>query len=254
MLRILLWIIVALFTFSTVSFSTSAPASAALLNDAQELAWASHRDITSAKFSQYFDQYRNQGYLMTDIDAYPISGNLRYSMIWRENTDTRGWAEHRDLTSEQYGAKWREYSDKGYRPFDIEAYLVNGQMRYAGIWVENKENLRWSSKRNLDSEAYGKFFQEQSSNGFRLVDVEVYPTNNGLRYAAIWLENRDGISWAQLRGMDRNKYQQEVNERGSKGFHVVDFESYQTPNGQRYAAIWEKDGSPKRVGGAFGPY
>lgn len=216
------------------------PASAAILKDEKGLAWASRRDLTSQQFADAFDDYRQQGLMMVDVDAYPEGRGVRYSMIWRENSDRRGWAEHRDMTSNGYGQKWEEYRDRGFRPLDIEAYQNRNQLRWAGIWVENKEGIAWSSHRGLTGTAYGELFQEKSEAGFRLVDMEVYQTSSGLRYAAIWYENTDNRPWAQLRGLTRDRYQQEVDTRSQQGMRVVDFESYQTSDGQRYAAIWEQ--------------
>lgn len=218
---------------------TANPASAAILNDEKDIAWASRRDLTSQQFSDAFDEYRQQGLMMIDVDAYPQGRGVRYSMVWRQNTDRRGWAEHRDMTSQDYGDKWEEYKNRGFRPLDVEAYQNGGQQRWAGIWVENKEGLAWSSHRGLTSDAYGELFQEKVESGFRLVDMEVYRTSDGLRYTAIWYENTDNRSWAQLRDMTRERYQQEVDARSRQGMRVVDYESYQTSNGQRYAAIWE---------------
>jgi CubicO group peptidase (beta-lactamase class C family) len=221
------------------SLVTTNTASAGILTDEKNLAWASQRDLTSQQFSNAFDEYRQQGYMMIDIDAYPDDNGVRYAMIWQENKDKRGWAEHRDMTSDGYHEKWEEYKAKGFRPLDVEAYQSGSQLKWAGIWVQNKEGFAWSSHRGLDSDAYGKLFNEKTQAGFRLADMEVYNTTDGLRYAAIWYQNTDNRSWAQLRGMTREKYQEEVDKRSAQGMHVVDFESYQTSGGQRYAAIWE---------------
>lgn len=213
---------------------------AEMINTDKNISWASRRDLTSQQFSQWFDTYRKRGLMMIDVDAYPHGSGVRYSMIWRANPDGRGWAEYRDMTSDQYNKRWREFRSKRYRPIDVETYVDRGRRKWAGIWMENKEGLAWSSHRNLDGDAYGKMFQEKSKAGFRLVDVEVYRTGNSLRYASIWVRNKDGRAWAQLRNMTRTRYQREVNERGAKGFNVVDFEAYDTPSGMRYAAIWER--------------
>jgi len=218
----------------------SGAAEAAILKDQKNLSWKSNRDLTSAQFSQKFQDYKNRGYMMIDVDAYPSGSSTRYSMVWRKNTDNRGWAERRDMSSDRYNQRWREYKDRGWRPLDIETYKVGANRRWAGIWVENKENLGWFSNRNLTSQRYGELFQERRRAGYKLIDVEVYRTSNGLRYAGIWVKNHNNAAWAQLRNMTRAKYQQEVNSRSAQGFRVVDFEAYNTGNGMRYAAIWEK--------------
>ncbi|MEO1043504.1 MAG: serine hydrolase [Pseudomonadota bacterium] len=217
-----------------------AMASAAIMKDEKGIKWVSSRDLTSAEFASRFERYSREGYMMIDIDAYPASGGTRYSMVWRENTDGRGWAEHRGLTSEGYSQRWRQYRDQGYRPLDIETWGTGSRRRWAGIWVENRENLRWASNRGLTHEAYGAQFAQRSQDGFKLVDMEAYRTSEGMRYAAIWVENRDNRPWAQLRNMTRLRYQQEVDSRSARGFSVVDYEAYDTPSGLRYAAIWER--------------
>lgn len=213
--------------------------SAGILIDEKGLAWKSRRDLTSQQFSNAFKEYSKQGYMMIDIDAYPSRNGIRYSMIWRKNNDGRGWKEHRDMTSSGYRNKWKEYKAKGFRPLDIEAYQNGRKLQWAGIWVKNKENVAWSSHRGLDSKAYGNLFKEKKQAGFRLADMEIYKTTAGLRYAAIWYKNTDNRKWVQLRGLTRQKYQQKVNTYSTKGMRVVDFESYRTSKGQRYAAIWE---------------
>ena len=215
-------------------------AMAAMIGNEKNLGWASFRDLTSAQFSSKFDEFSAAGYIMIDVDAYPQGSSLRYSMVWQKNTDGRDWAEHRNLTSAGYNDKWQEYRDLGYRPLDVEGYLKGSNLRFAGIWVDNVEGLGWSSRRNMTGAEYGDYFQQQKGKGRRPIDIEVYPTNSGLRYAAIWYENTPNKKWAALRNMTRNQYQNEVTDRAEKGFRVIDFESYPTANGQRYAAIWEK--------------
>ena len=213
---------------------------ATVLKFEKDLAWSSYRDLTSAEFSDKFKEYERAGYILIDSDAYETSGGLRYAMVWRENTDQRGWGAYRDMTNDEYHARWKEFKKKGYRPHDIESYLVNGKQRYAGIWVENKEKVSWSSERNLSTKEYGKYFKEQSAKGRRIVDVEAYSTGSGIRYAAIWIQNRAGVKWAQYHDLDRRAYQDRVDDYSKKGYLMVDCESYKIGNKQYYAAIWEK--------------
>ena len=204
------------------------------------LAWASRRDLTSAQFGDAFDSYRDRGYMIVDVDVRTVGTSARYSMVWHENPDRRAWAEHRNLTSDQYHALWERYRDDGYRPLDVEAYLLNGKLRFAGIWIENREGLAWSSIRNMTSSEYAAYFDQRRAEGHRPIDIEIYPTGSGLRVAAIWYENVDGLAWTQLRNIDRDRYQQEADKHAADGYQMLDFESYEGSGEQLYAAIWEK--------------
>lgn len=228
--------VIVLFSLLLANFS----AQATVLKDEKNIDWASKRDLTSSQFSTEFNRYSNRGMMLIDIDAYKVGNGLRYSMVWRENTDNRRWAAHRNLTSSSYSQLWNTYRTAGYRPLDIAAYQSGNTTLYAGIWVENTENIGWSSYRNLSGTRYGEIFSDRVAAGYRLVDMEAYQTSNGLRYSAIWYRNTDNRGWAQLRGMTRETYQDEVNKRSAKGYMVVDFESYKMGAQRRYAAIWEK--------------
>jgi CubicO group peptidase (beta-lactamase class C family) len=214
---------------------------------AMNLGWASFRNISSNRFSQLFDQYSNNGYILIDIDAYTLDNNLRYAMIWRQNTDNRAWAAHRDLSSQAYGDLWTDYRDRGFRVVDQEAYMTSQGLRFAGIWVENKEGFSWSSRRNMTSDDYAEYFIEQKDLGRRIIDLEIYSTDAGIRYAAIWQANPTNMGWAAFREMTRTSYQEKVDELSAQGFWVIDYEAYDTPNGIRYAAIWEPRPTGKAI-------
>ena len=81
------------------------PVNGTVVEFEKKLGWTSFRDLNSKQFSQRFSQYSKAGYMMIDFDAYPQNRGLRYSMIWRKNTDSRAWAEHHNLTSAQYSEK-----------------------------------------------------------------------------------------------------------------------------------------------------
>ncbi|RMD63128.1 hypothetical protein D6833_06005, partial [Candidatus Parcubacteria bacterium] len=146
--------------------------------DPNEISWISRRDMSSSAFSDYFNQVKNN-YMLIDIEVDEVNGEERVAGVWQWNTDGRGWAEHRNLTSSQFHDKWVHYRDLGYRLIDQESYTLNGNRYYAGIWVENKENLAWASFRNLTSQEFSDKFQEYRENGYIMVDVEGYSTPNG---------------------------------------------------------------------------
>ncbi|NQD35949.1 serine hydrolase [Permianibacter sp. IMCC34836] len=228
------------FAMAALLFGSAGAAQAALVEDEVGQSWVFKRDLTSAQFATAFADYSDKGYLMTDIDAYPSGSSTRYSMLWRKNTDHRGWAEKRDLSSADFATAWNTYVGQGMRLVDVEAYPLNGQIRWAGIWVQNKENLNWSSHRGLTSADFSTLFQSKSNAGWRIVDIDIYNTSNGLRYNSIWQANPEQTPWAERRDMSREQYDAELAARSAAGFQLVDFESYSSPSGQSYAGIWEK--------------
>ncbi len=160
-------------------------------------------------------------------------------MIWRENTDVRGWAEWRDLTASGYSEKGKSMRDKGYRPLDVEAYDTPSGLRFAGIWIENTEKLGWSTRRGLTLEALSSYAKAQRDKGQRMVDFEAYAPRR-IRYAAIWLQNQPNL----LAHPKRNS--RGINDTWTTSTPRLPYDGLRVLAdvvGQRYAAIWVKDAS-----------
>ncbi len=207
---------------------------------AKNISWLSFRDLSGSDFGLKFEKYKNDGYILIDMDGYETNSGVKYSMVWEKNTTNRAWAEYRDMTDEGYHAKWTEMKDKGYRPVDIESYRVGGSQRYAGIWIKNSENYSWSSKRNLTKAEFESYKTEQKNAGLKMIDLEMYETGSGIRYAAVWVKNVDNTDWKQEHGLTRDAYQARINTLGDQGYVFTNFDAYKDGATQRYAFICEK--------------
>ncbi len=204
----------------------------------RNVGWGGFRNLTRTELAAHVADARANGGIPLSLGSEPSASGDDYTITVRENVDQRAWQAHWDLTSEEYNDLWQEYSDDGLRPLDIEAYQVDGQVRFAGIWVENKENLAWFSYRGFTSEEYAEHFEEYTALNYRPIDIEVYPTGAGERIATVWYQNVDNVPWTQLRDMTPAEYQEKADELVGDGYITIDVESYQ--GGSRYAAIWEK--------------
>ena len=119
------------------------------------LNWYEWQDLTSQEFADYFDQYQ-ANYRMIDVESYQSGGQQYYAGIWVENTNNRGWAEYREMTSKGFHETWAALRDAGYRLIDYELYPTGDGWRYAGVWRQNGDRLNWALKDNVDAavEAY----------------------------------------------------------------------------------------------------
>ena len=206
------------------------------LYDPDEIGWSSIRGLSSSAFADHFNTMKAEN-LMMDIEVDEINGAQRVSAVWQRNTDNRAWAEHRNLNTDAFHTKWTELKDAGYRLVDQEAYTLSGQWYYAGIWVQNKENLAWASYRNLTTEEFSAKFTEFKDAGYLMVDVEGYSTSEGLRYAMIWVKNTENLAWAEYRNLSSDGFAQKFDEL--KATHRMwDVESYRHNGVQYYAGIW----------------
>lgn len=151
-----------------------------------------------------------------------------------------GRRQHRDMTVSELESRIQTLRSQGYRLTDLEGYTESGSVRYAGVWTRNSNDVTSVPAFGLTSSEYHTFHVNRREAGFRLVDLEAYTTPDGLRYAGIWYRSCDDSNWRQWRDMDRDHYEARVDSLAPHGFQVIDFESYPTPDGQRYAALWEQ--------------
>lgn len=216
------------------------------LFDPSATSWVSLRDLSSAEFAQRFNQLSSQGMMVIDLEVDVSDGTYRVGAVFQRNTDGRGWASRRDLTSEQFHDVWSEYGEQGLRLVDQETYVAGAQRLYAGVWVENVEDYGWVSYRDVTSAEFSQKFATYRDGGFLPIDVEVYPTGAGWRYAAVWVENAEGLSFALRRGLTSSQYASAFNTYKAQGLRSIDVEPVETASGMRYAGIWIENGSGRK--------
>lgn len=180
------------------------------------------------------EELGRHNFRISDIEAYVEDGQLRWDAVFEYST--QGNMLWRNLSTDAFGAKWREMAGKGFQLTKLEAYTTpNGQLNWAGIFEKGAPAATlW---RNFDTESFGDKWREMKQKGFRIVDVETYLVNGQRRWAGIWVR---GTGQAMFRNMTEAQLDAKVKSLPSQGFRILDLEAYRI-NGQiRYAGIWEK--------------
>ncbi len=212
-----------------------------------DLAWGAGRDSVAERLGllDYKAPGDRSGFLVTDIERFEVpSLGTVVARVFRDADAPRTWEERRDLTTAALASADVAYRARGFLPADIDAYETPQGIRYAGLWVTNVEGIDWWAGHDLTGAEYDDTVTERHGMGFRLVDVEAYGTPNGTRYAVIWSRSCDNDNWRQWRDMTTEEYQARADSLSPRGYRVVDLESYRTPDGQRYTAIWERVAGP----------
>lgn len=210
--------------------------------DPESVRWATYRNMTDASLSARNSNLSNDGYMMVDFGFDESTG--RYQAIWHENivhtaSDVkRDWEVHWDLTSQEFNDYWTQYGDDGYRLLTQETYTNNGERFFAGIWIDNIEDLEWKSFRNVQLQEFNNRYQNYSQQGLMPIDIEAYEVNGTMYYASVWVENTDNIEWDLKRDLSGNQYGQEFQTKWNDGYRLIALESYMNGNNQNFAAIW----------------
>ncbi len=106
------------------------------VRNAENLSWTVVRDVTSDEFNSVFQALRaTHRPLVADSTRSP--NGQRFSGIWIENRNGRGWTILRNLTIDQWATAWQDQADAGNRVIDFERYETDSGTRYLGIWRQN---------------------------------------------------------------------------------------------------------------------
>jgi hypothetical protein len=204
-------------------------------------AWEARHGLTSAQYQATFDKLVGEGYRLVDVSGYDVNGQDRYAAIWVKSGGP-AWEARHGLTSAQYQATFDKLVGEGYRLVHVSGYSVNGQDRYAAIWVKSG-GPAWEARHGLTSAQYQDTFDKLVGEGYRLVDVSGYSVNGQDRYAAIWVKS-GGPAWEARHGLTSAQYQDTFDKLVGEGYRLVDVSGYSVNGQDRYAAIWEKSGGP----------
>ena len=178
-----------------MTLATGLTAAAALAQgfyDPESIAWKFGYGLSDAAYSKAWEEYKEEGFLPIDIEM--DNGGADYSGVWQKNTDGRGWASWRRLTSEQFHSSWDEYRKKGYRPIDQDSEVIDGTLLYSLIMVENKEGLDWISNRNLTSTQFSEAFADNKAK-YKPIDIDAIEVGGKMFYSIIWVGNRSTQDW-----------------------------------------------------------
>src|SRR5262245_22806694 len=98
-------------------------------------AWVARHGLTSAQYQAEFNKLVKQGYRLTDVSGYRVSGQDRYAAIF-EKSSGPAFVARPGLTASQYQTTFNQMVKQGYRLVLVNGYGVAEQDRYAAIFTK----------------------------------------------------------------------------------------------------------------------
>jgi hypothetical protein len=130
----------------------------------------------------------------------------------------------------------------GILPTEIERSRIPGfEDGFGFVWQRMSPRVRWEDHRDLTAAEFEQRSRAARDAGLRAADIEAYSTPNGTRYAGIWVENTEGAAWQVEYDLTDEAYGQAFRRHRDEGFRLVDYESYETVDGVRYAGVWAEN-------------
>ncbi|MEZ4425256.1 MAG: serine hydrolase [Gemmatimonadota bacterium] len=200
-----------------------------------------HLLLTRAELDQRMQAARSAGLRPTDVEAYDTPAGVRYAGIWETNLQGVDWRVDVEVTSAELANVLRSSVPGSHRLVDLEVRSTPNGLLHSAIWYRSCDASNWSEVRGMDSTAFRQRIQTQSAAGFQVIDVESYETSGGQRYAAVWEAKDPARGWAVEFGRDLNGFLNDHRRYEDQGMRLVDYESYTTAAGPRYAGVWAEN-------------
>jgi hypothetical protein len=247
--------------FLTISLSAAPSASAeGWLDPPLSGGTQLHRGLDKAGLEALVTTLRESDRIAIDIDATKKPGCLeanrqciQYDVVSTRNADGRKWRLEAALSPEQYDQLWESSTGQKMRPVDIEVtpilYYYQGfdagrykdEVKFAALFVENKENLAWVSySKRTDLQYQDAYNSRVGDQGMTVVDYESYSMeyDRGPYFAVIFVKDkadRTAISQRMLSKDSFETYRSDIMEKGFRPLFVNDV------GNERYAVTWLKD-------------
>ena len=140
--------------------------------------------MTGAQYQDKFDDYKAQGFRLTHVDSYVVSGNVQYAAIW-EKTSGPSYVAYHGLTASQHQDRLDDLKTKGFVPRVISPVSLNGSRRYTAIYLKVNAGA-WEARSFLTPAEYQAKFDANNAAGRHLVYLNAYTHDGQPRITAIW--------------------------------------------------------------------
>lgn len=177
-------------------------------------------DLTAAQHQLFAEGFR-----LKYVNGYTVNRQDRYASIWEKGTGPAMIARH-NLSSAQHQQTVEQLFREGFRPICVSGYSVNGQDRYASIWVQST-GPAMVARHNLTAAQHQQTVKELFARGFRPTCVNGYSVNGQDRYASIW-EKKGGPALETRHTLNSTQYQQTFDQLLSEGFCPLQVSGYGT--------------------------
>jgi CubicO group peptidase (beta-lactamase class C family) len=203
----------------------------------------SRHNLSASEYQQSVSSFAQSGYYPTHVSTYAINGQPRFAVIW-DTALGKQWVARHDLTSQQYQQETDTWTRQGYRTTLVSGYTINGQPRFAAVWIKDSVYVPFASRHNLSQQQYQAEDQYWRQQGYQLVSTSGYVNNNQDNYAAIW-EKRAGSSRNFSIATSSPNYQSQYENRAYAGEQLRKVNVFNGANNQpRFVSVWQNSGLP----------
>jgi hypothetical protein len=200
--------------------------------------------IPVADYQALFDHITSSGYRPVWFAGFQAGAKTMVNAIFRPQ-DSVNWSARHGLTADQYQQQFDAEKKAGKRLLNVNNYIENGQILYAGIWVDTP-TPGLQAYHGKSAAEHQNLFDSLFKQGFMPINVSVVSQNGNRTYAAFY-EKVDTGSLILKSFLTPAEYQQQWDDNHNAGRQLAYLIAYNHSDGPRFSAIFQQ-----KVAGAGG--
>ena len=142
------------------------------------------------------------------------------------------------LRSSDYQFVFDHVAGSGYRLEWIDGFHHKGKL-YFNVVFRPRAGVRWAARHNLTGSQYQAAYNAQRKKGYRLWQVDSYPSGNKVLYAGIFRKSA-GPGVTAYHGVSPSDHQKKFNDLTGKGWRPKNLSVTSIGGKRYYAALYEK--------------
>lgn len=151
-------------------------------------AWSTRFNLNTTGVQAFSNQFKGQGYCITELSGYAAGTAGRYSGLWSEcppGTAANSTLLKYDMTPSQYQATMDSLTAQTYRVSYIDGYTVDGRVYYSAIFTLGSAT-DWYMVYGWNSTSFQAKVEDMNGQGYSLSFISGYTLNDKDLYAAVW--------------------------------------------------------------------
>lgn len=140
------------------------------------------RNFSQEGFHDKWVEMNNDGYRLIDLETYEDNGTRYWAGVFEAGTDD--YAMYRNYSSASFLDKHKELQGKALSLIDIEVFKDKDEnLLWSGVWRAGKATHFYYNKSLTE---FNLLIKEQSTDGYRLLDVETYLIGSTRMWAGVF--------------------------------------------------------------------
>ena len=148
-------------------------------------AFQAFHNITGDDMQRIFDDLSPQGYAPTDLSAFVVGDQVRYTAIWEQGIPG-AWEIRHIMNFPDFQSANARNGNEGREPVRMSGFTIPGLgLHFAGIWRE-QPGIDVQFAYNITADQYQRSFENTGGQGYRLVRVSGFPAGSSNEFTTIW--------------------------------------------------------------------